>query len=236
MTGPRSRRPGDMENVVDLELVSFKICPFVQRSVVTLRHKAIPYRITYIDLADPPEWFHAISPFGKVPLLRVDGDAVIFESAVINEYLDEITPPPLHPADPLQRALNRGWIEFGSECLVNQYQLLTASDDARFDQRRAALAEKLERLETVVSDGPYFNGPDLSLVDTAYAPLFMRLEILHRRGVLDTPLAGPRVGRWCDALLALPAVRESVVPEFEALFVEHLHGLDGVAAHRLAAS
>ncbi|MGD8643594.1 MAG: glutathione S-transferase N-terminal domain-containing protein, partial [Chromatiales bacterium] len=55
-----------------LELISFKICPFVQRSVITLRHKGLPYEVTYIELDDPPPWFLEISPFGRVPALRVD--------------------------------------------------------------------------------------------------------------------------------------------------------------------
>ena len=84
----------------------------MQRSIITLNHKGIEHRMTFVDLDDPPAWFSEISPLGQVPALRVDGDAVIFESAVINEYLDEVTPGQLHPADPLQRAINKSWIEF----------------------------------------------------------------------------------------------------------------------------
>ena len=92
---------------MDLELVSFKTCPFVQRSVVTLLHKRAPYRIRYVDLADPPQWFLELSPAKKAPILVVDGEHVVFESAVINEFVDEVTPGRLHPSDPLPRALNR---------------------------------------------------------------------------------------------------------------------------------
>ena len=77
---------------MDLELVSFKLCPFVQRSVITLKRKAAPYSIRYVDLADPPDWFLALSPARKVSLLVVDGTDVVFESAVINEFVDEVTP------------------------------------------------------------------------------------------------------------------------------------------------
>ncbi|MDH4275939.1 MAG: glutathione S-transferase family protein, partial [Gammaproteobacteria bacterium] len=109
------------------ELISFDLCPFVQRSVITMLEKNVAYKITYIDLANPPDWFLKISPFGKVPALRV-GDKTLFESAVINEYLDDITPPSMHPQDPLQRALNRAWIEFGSELIGTQYMLSIAAD------------------------------------------------------------------------------------------------------------
>ena len=72
-------------------LISFDICPFVQRSVITLEEKGVKYNIKYIELENKPDWFLAISPFGKVPVLQVN-DKVLFESAVINEYLDETVP------------------------------------------------------------------------------------------------------------------------------------------------
>ena len=75
-----------------LKLVSFEACPFVQRVAITLQYKGIDYDIEYVDLGSPPDWFLAISPLKKVPLLIVDG-TVIFESAVINEYIDEAYPP-----------------------------------------------------------------------------------------------------------------------------------------------
>jgi len=219
---------------MDLELISFKICPFVQRSVITLNHKNVPYRITYIDLADPPDWFHQISPFGKVPLLKVDDREVIFESAVINEFIDEITPPSLQPEDPLKKALNRAWIEFGSECLMTQFQLLMAKDEESFSRKREDLRRNLARIEEQLHDGPYFNGTELSLVDAAYAPLFMRLRMLMEKGVVDEALCAPKCSQWSDALLALLAVKESVVKEFAALFFKHVKKLDGLAAQQLS--
>lgn len=100
-----------------LELVSHHLCPYVQRAAIALTEKGIPFTRTYIDLNRKPDWFTAISPLGKVPLLRVrenDGEVVLFESAVILEYLEETLPRSLHPADPLERARHRAWIEFGS--------------------------------------------------------------------------------------------------------------------------
>ena len=104
-----------------LELVSFAICPYVQRAVITLKEKGVAFDITYIELDNPPAWFKEDSPLGKVPLLKVDGE-VLFESAIITEYLDEVYPPTLHPGDPLLRAKHRGWIEFGSNLLVDQFK------------------------------------------------------------------------------------------------------------------
>ncbi len=83
------------------KLVSFDVCPYVQRSVITLQEKGVPYEIEYIDLNNKPEWFMQLSPLGKVPILIVE-DTVIFESSTINEYLDEIAPGrKLQPSEPL---------------------------------------------------------------------------------------------------------------------------------------
>ncbi len=219
---------------MELELISFKICPFVQRSVITLNYKEVPYRITYIDLGDPPAWFHEISPFGKVPLLKVDDREVLFESAVINEFVDEITPPLLQPTDPLKKALNRAWIEFGSECLMTQFQMLLAKDQEAFDGKREDLRGKLARIEELLGEGPYFNGPGLSLVDAAYAPLFMRLNLLKEKGIVDDAFYGPGSRQWSDVLLSLSAVKESVVEDFEELFFAHVKELGGFAARKLS--
>ena len=73
-----------------LKLISFTLCPYVQRAMIVLNEKNIPFDIEYIDLSEPPPWFYDISPLEKVPVLLVN-DEPLFESMVICEYLDEIT-------------------------------------------------------------------------------------------------------------------------------------------------
>lgn len=215
------------------QLISFVICPYVQRSVITLKEKQVPFEITYIDLDHPPEWFPAISPMGQVPVLRVDRDRVLFESAVINEYLDETNPPPLHPQDPWRRAHNRAWIEFGSNLIGRQYQMLVAPDESSFTLERDGLLADLRYVERQLDEGPFFNGAAFSLVDTAYAPLFMRLNLIERRYPQGLFAQTPKVGAWCDALLARPTVRKSVVADFENRFVDAFAARGGYLGQRL---
>lgn len=203
------------------ELISFKLCPFVQRSVITLREKGADFDITYIDLANPPDWFLKISPLGKVPVLRV-GDTAVFESAVINEYLDETNPPSLHPADPLRRAHNRAWIEFGSAILVDTYFMSVAKDKDGCEQKANEVRAKLKQVEGQLGDGPYFNGAHFSLVDTAYAPLFMRLALTDHAPGLGLVAENPKVKAWSEALLSRESVKNSVVPEFHELAIADL--------------
>jgi len=201
-------------------LISFKLCPFVQRSVIVLLEKGADFDIEYINLQDPPSWFLAISPLGKVPVLKV-GETVVFESAVIMEYLDEVTPPALHPADPLKKAQNRAWIEFASALFMDQFAMLTAPDEAGFNAGRDALRGKLRQLEQQVV-GRYFNGDHFALVDAAYAPLFMRLRIVESWMALDLMSDCPKINQWADALLERPSVRDSVVPELPDLYENHI--------------
>lgn len=216
-----------------LELISFRICPFVQRAVITLRHKNVPFELVYIDLSDPPAWFLEISPFRKVPVLRVDDTHVIFESSVIDEFLDEITPGSLLPADPLQRALDRSWIEFGTACQMDFSRMVHANTQAAFESARTALREKMGSLEKVLQGGPWFNGPDLSLVDFGYAPLFLRCRELGLEGELCSVSESPRTAAWADAILEMPVVRESVPADFPQLLRNRIRSKAPYAANAL---
>ncbi|KPK40516.1 MAG: hypothetical protein AMJ69_01985 [Gammaproteobacteria bacterium SG8_47] len=207
---------------MQLELISFKLCPYAQRAAIVLHYKQIPATTTYIDLATPPSWFKQISPFGKVPVLRVDGESVLFESAVIAEFLDDISGGSLLPTEPLRRALTRSWSEFGAACIGDLISMLNAKDASSYDSAQAALQEKLRALEGVFGESDYFNGPQPGLLDFAYAPLFMRIELINAGDVLYPAQQCPRIAGWSTRLLALPAVQDSVVGDFDRLLREKI--------------
>ena len=130
-----------------LTLISHKLCPYVQRAVIALAEKSTGFERIDIDLANKPDWFLAISPLGKTPVLQV-GDVPIFESAVILEYLEETQPKPLHPVDPLTRAEHRAWVEFGSTVLNDIAGFYAAAGDATFKAKAAQLEQRFARLES----------------------------------------------------------------------------------------
>ncbi len=204
-----------------IELISFKTCPFVQRAAITLGYKEVEHKVTFIDLADPPDWFLEISPLAKVPVLRVDGE-ILFESAVINEYLDDITGGELQPKDPLARAKNRAWIEFASNMLGNTYMMKTAAETGKYEKFRDQLVSQFRRLENRLGDGPWFNGEDFSLADTAFAPLFAHDAVANYRFSVIDAATMPKLDAWSKRLLALPAVKNSVVAEFEDIYLAAL--------------
>ena len=204
---------------VDLELVSFRTCPFVQRAKITLELKGVPYTTTYIDLDSPPEWFKEQSPTGKVPMLKVNGD-ILFESAVINEFLDEITGGGLLPKDPLQKAKLRAWIEFASACNMDLAHATWAKDEASARPHMEALWSKLERVEAAVA-GPFFAGKDFTLADTSFAPLLLRLDALGPQATLAA-IRFPKLTAWSKTLQALPAVANTIDDDWRAAFEKYL--------------
>src|SRR6201997_3918230 len=136
-----------------LKLISHKLCPYVQRAVIALTEKGVPFERVDIDLANKPDWFLRVSPLGKTPVLLV-GDHAIFESAVILEYLEETQANPLHPGNALYRAEHRAWIEFGSAVLNDIAGLYSAADEAAFTAKATQLEAKFARLEMRVV-GPW---------------------------------------------------------------------------------
>lgn len=198
------------------ELISFPVCPYVQRAVITLRYKRIDFDLVHIDLANPPAWFREISPLGKVPVLRVDGTTSLIESAVINEFLDEVTDPRLMPADPVERARERAWIAHTSTLLGALYKVMTATEPTALDGAADALFGELEPLERFLDPNPLYRGSTLSLADASIAPLFMRLDILESLRPFPQWDRFPKMRAWSRALLALPDVQQSVQPSFRA--------------------
>lgn len=197
-----------------LTLVSFDLCPYVQRAAIALAEKGVPFERRDVDLANKPEWFEAISPLGKVPLLQVD-DEVLFESAVIVEYLEETQAPRLHPAEPLVRARHRAWMEIGSSILADIWTLETTPDRAAFDAKALSLRDKFRRLEAVLDRGPYFGGEHFSLVDAVFAPAFRYFDVFDRFVDLGTFTDLPKVQAWRRALAARRSVKSAVVVDYE---------------------
>ncbi len=208
-----------------LKLISFNLCPFVQRSVITLEEKKVPYEIEYIDLSAKPDWFLKISPFGKVPVLKVDR-TVVFESAVINEYLDETSGEyTIHPKDPLKKAYHRSWIEYSSSVVVDQFLLSMSQSKEEFHQKAESLGNKLLRLEEQLLEGPFFAGEQFSLVDAATAPALQRMEWMEKiypQAELFKKI--PKVKEWSEACLKRPSVIASTVSNIEDIFRQYLKG------------
>ena len=196
-----------------IELFSARVCPYAHRTRLVLAEKAIPFTLTEIDLADKPARFLARSPYGKVPAIVHDGEA-LYESLIINEYLDETFPEPaLMPATPALRAKARIWNHYCDAYFTTDYYALIRAREA---QAQAELREKLaerfrfierEGLGKLSGEGPYWFGAAPTLTDFAWYPFFERLPAwTHYRG-LAIPDDCPRLAGWLAAMAERETVR-----------------------------
>jgi glutathione S-transferase len=202
--------------MLKLKLISHKLCPYVQRAVIALAEKGVPFERIDIDLANKPDWFLKISPLAKTPVLLVD-DTAIFESAVILEYLEETQLNPLHPHDALKRAEHRGWIEFGSAVLNDIAGFYGVKDKAAFDAKVAALTQRFARVEARVVAAPWFDGEKFSLVDAVFGPVFRYFDVFDGIGDFGILAGKPKVTAWRKALMQRPSVAAAVSANYPAL-------------------
>lgn len=219
--------------MTSLTLISHHLCPYVQRAAIALHEKGVPFERINVDLANKPDWFKAMSPLGKVPLLKV-GDDVIFESAAIIEYLEETQPHPLHPADPLTRAQHRAWIEFGSTILADLWGFYTAANGEEFQAKSATLRQKFQRLEAELEEAPFFAGGNFSLVDAVFAPVFRYFDVFDRLGDFGILSGLPRIAAWRDALAARPSVQAAVSADYGARLLAFINSKGGYLSRTVA--
>ncbi len=198
-----------------LDLISHPLCPYVQRAVIALTEKRVAFERIDIDLASKPDWFLALSPLAKTPVLVVDGEP-IFESAVILEYLEETQPNPLHPADPLQRARHRSWIEFGSAILNDIARLYSAPDQASFAAAAKTSSAKFDQVENRLANGPWFDGDRFSLVDAVFGPIFRYFDVFDTFGDFGILAGKPKTLAWRKALAKRPSVASAVSDHYNA--------------------
>jgi glutathione S-transferase len=201
-------------------LVSFKTCPWVQRAAIVLREKKVPFEFRHIEPDNRPEWFLAISPHKKVPVLRLDDRVSLFESNAIAEFLDETIAPRLHPEDPVQRAVNRAWTDY-LPTFAEITSIAYANTEDDYNKAAAQIPARFDRIEKALEkqgSGPYFNGAGYSLVDAAYAPFLQRYFFLDRIRPLGHIEKFPRLKSWAEALLQRESTHSFPPAEFEALY------------------
>ena len=196
-----------------IKLYDFKSSPNCQRVKIVLAEKNLPYEIVPIDLRaqeqKTPDYLK-LNPYGKVPVLTDDG-TVLYESCIINEYLEEKYPnPPLLPKEPGKKAKARILVDYGMAHFDSPYQKLRmelAKDPKEQNQQvveatKGDLKKLLQRFESELGDQQYLTG-DFSLVDADLLPRFTRLEGF---GVLPDPSL-PRLGKYMERMKARPSVK-----------------------------
>jgi glutathione S-transferase len=199
--------------MAQIKLYDFPSSPNCQRVKVVLAEKQLPYDIVPIDLRKKEQKnpdFLRLNPYGKVPVLT-DGDTVLYESCIINEYLEEKYPvPALMPKDPAQRARLKILIDYGMNHLNAPYQTLREElaknekerDATKIEEAKKQTRSLLQRFEEEMADQPFLGG-NFSLLDAGLIPRMLRYDSM---GVLPDPTL-PRLSRWLQRMKERPSVK-----------------------------
>ncbi|WP_257292362.1 glutathione S-transferase family protein [Endozoicomonas sp. ONNA1] len=201
-----------------LKVISFKICPFVQRITGILEAKNIPYDIEYISLSEKPQWFVDISPNGQVPVLVTENGVALFESDAIAEYLEEAYPALQPGLSAEQKALNRAWSYLGSKQYLVQCAAQSSQDAPTLIKRAGKLASAFAKVEKVLGEHLFFKSDSLSMVDLAWLPVLHRAHLIQENTGYDFLTFYPKTKAWQKSLLATGLAEKSVAEDFDEKF------------------
>ncbi|MCX8565796.1 MAG: RNA polymerase-associated protein [Glomeribacter sp. 1016415] len=193
-------------------LYSGATCPFSQRCRVVLFEKGMDFEIRDVDLFNKPEDIAVMNPYGQVPIL-VERDLILYESNIINEYIDERFPhPQLMPSDPAQRARARLFLfNFEKELFVHVITLETAkgrTTEKIHEKARHAIRDRLTQLAPIFVKNKYMLGEEFSMLDVAIAPLLWRLDYF---GIELSKNTAPLM-KYAERIFSRPAFIEALTP------------------------
>jgi len=203
----------------EIELFSYEACPFAQRTRIMLIEKHARFTLTEVNLKNKPEWWKKLSPTGKVPLIRHKNN-IIYESRIINEYLEEILPNPrLMPVEPYKRAKARIWIDFCDTTLLPTFHQLIKDQNnpERQDDNRQKIKDKMLLLENEAlgsnGEGPFFMGKNISLVDIQYIPFFERFPCYEEIWGAKIPQECSKLNLWIDKMHERESFKKTAKPK-----------------------
>lgn len=180
--------------------------PFSQRCRMVLYEKGMDFQVVDVDVYNKPEDLAVMNPYNKVPVL-VERDLVLYESNIINEYIDERFPhPQLMPADPVMRARARLFLHrFETEMFCHIDALESGSQKAA-DKARQALKDSLTQIAPVFVKQKYMLDDGFSMLDVAIAPLLWRLD---HYGIQLGKEAAPLM-KYAERIFSRPAYIEAM--------------------------
>ena len=196
-----------------MTLYSGTTCPFSQRCRIVLYEKGMDFQIVDVDLFNKPEDIAVMNPYNRVPIL-VERDLILYESNIINEYIDERFPhPQLMPADPVLRARARLFLYRFEAELFSQVQHLEVGAHKHSDKARHIIRENLVQISPVFVKQKFMLGDEFSMLDVAIAPLLWRLE--HYQ--IAMPKQAAPLLKYAERLFTRQAFIDSMTPSEKAM-------------------
>ena len=194
-------------------LYSGTTCPFSHRCRFVLFEKGMDFEIRDIDLYNKPEDIAVMNPYGQVPIL-VERDLILYESNIINEYIDERFPhPQLMPADPVMRARARLFLYNFEHDLFSHIGDLEHGTTKAAEKSRVIVRDNLTQIAPIFAKQKHILGEDYSMLDVAIAPLLWRLEHYG----IQLPKQGLPILKYAERLFSRPAFIEALTPVEKAM-------------------
>ncbi len=204
-----------------INIYSSARCPYAQRTRMLMIEKEIPFELTEVDLRNKPDWFLAVSPYGKVPVIVDDGQT-IYESAIINEYLDEkYISIPMMPEEPVERAKARIWMDYCTNkyLTLSRKLLVDHGNEELQTENKKKMKESLIYIEKECfeknANGPFWLGNKISLVDLHYAPFFERFGAFKELFGVEWPEECIKISNWWSAIQKRDSYKMTVLPTEE---------------------
>jgi stringent starvation protein A len=182
--------------------------PFSQRCRNVLYEKGMDFQIIDVDMYNKPEDLAVMNPYNQVPVL-VERDLVLYESNIINEYIDDRFPhPQLMPADPVMRARARLFLFRFEKELFSNIEAIEKGSQKAAEKARTVIRDNLSQIAPVFSKQKHMLGEEFSMLDVAIAPLLWRLDYYD----IQMPKQCAPLMKYAERLFSRPAFIESLTP------------------------
>jgi stringent starvation protein A len=196
-----------------MQLYSGTTCPFSHRCRFVLYEKGMDFQVIDVDLYNKPEDIAVMNPYNRLPVL-VERDLILYESNIINEYIDERFPhPQLMPADPVMRARARLFLfNFERELFIHVQQLERRDHNKdtgkMMDRARMQIRDRLTQLTPIFVKNKFMLGDEFSMLDVAMAPLLWRLDHYS----IEMPKTAAPLMKYAERIFSRPAYIEALTP------------------------
>lgn len=206
----------------NFKLYTSPLSPYGHRVEMCLLEKNISFERIYVDLGNKPDWFIQLSPLGKAPILQIENQ-VLFDSIAICEYLEEtFKEVALHPVDPIQKAINRGWMDFSNGLVSSIFQLASTQNIESFEAKILEIKDKINHFENNLSTTKFFNGNNISIIDICMLSAIIPLAFIESEFTININDNEGVFFDYCNNLMNIENLNKIIPENYEEIFRGYL--------------
>ncbi len=206
----------------NFKLYTSPLSPYGHRVEMCLLEKNISFERIYVDLGNKPDWFIQLSPLGKAPILQIENQ-VLFDSIAICEYLEEtFKEVALHPVDPIQKAINRGWMDFSNGLVSSIFQLASTQNIESFEAKILEIKDKINHFDNNLPTTKFFNGDNISIIDICMVSAIIPFTFIESEFAIDINDNEGVFFDYCNNLMNIENLNKIIPENYEEIFRGYL--------------